>query len=168
LEKEFKAYIELRNDIDKMCGKLWNELDNHMQCKAGCSSCCQAFKILPVEFEYIKRNISVSELETNQSTDTKSCKFLVNKRCSIYENRPIICRTHGFPLVRLNEEVEEYEVSFCELNFKKFPLENFTSENVLLEDQYNSNLYQLNKKYLKAVNDTSYDVAELIEVNALI
>ncbi len=45
-----------------------------------------------------------------------SCPLLVNDRCSIYEARPLICRTQGLPLL-LEAEDGGLEVDFCPLNF---------------------------------------------------
>lgn len=136
-----------------------------MKCGAGCSSCCQAFKILPIEYEYIQQQLKLNNITTTNKVKKGECKYLIDNKCSIYEYRPIICRTHGFPLVRLNEEVEEYEVSFCELNFIKFPLEQFNANNVFFEDTYNSKLLQLNNKYLSAQKEQKYDPGQLLEVN---
>jgi len=44
-----------------------------------------------------------------------ACTFLYNDRCSIYEARPIICRTQGAPLFIQSENVLDY----CPLNFEK-------------------------------------------------
>ena len=45
-----------------------------------------------------------------------ACPLLVEDRCSIYESRPLICRTQGLPLL-IEAEDGEAEVDFCPLNF---------------------------------------------------
>lgn len=45
-----------------------------------------------------------------------ACPLLVDDRCSIYESRPLICRTQGLPLL-IEAEDGEQEVDFCPLNF---------------------------------------------------
>ncbi len=157
----------MRTEIDEACSKLWRLHSNSMQCQSGCSSCCQAFKILPVEYESIKENLKNLSFKINSEAKQGECKFLVDNKCQIYEHRPIICRTHGYPLVRLNEELEEYEVSYCPLNFKDYPLENFNSENVFFEDTFNSKLYQLNKDYLIDTSNDDYDAGQLLKLNSL-
>jgi Fe-S-cluster containining protein len=42
--------------------------------------------------------------------------MLVNDRCSIYQSRPLICRTQGLPLL-IEAEDGGQEVDFCPLNF---------------------------------------------------
>src|SRR5262249_57582010 len=45
-----------------------------------------------------------------------SCPLLVDDRCSIYQSRPLICRTQGLPLL-MEAEDGGLEVDFCPLNF---------------------------------------------------
>jgi len=45
-----------------------------------------------------------------------TCPLLVDDHCSIYESRPLICRTQGLPLL-MEAEDGEREVDFCPLNF---------------------------------------------------
>lgn len=164
----FKEYLDIRNEVEQECGALWSEHNKHMNCKDGCASCCQSFKIFPIEFYAIKTALSKTDVKYNKDASEKECVFLINNRCSIYNERPIICRTHGYPLVRLNEEAEAYEVSFCELNFKSFPLEKFHSENVFQEDLVNSKLFMLNKKFIKSFKEQEYDVIELVESKGIV
>ena len=163
----FKKYLELRNCIDSECSKLWKIHFKNMSCKSGCSSCCQAFKVLPIEHEFIKAQLATTNFLINRDAKLKDCKFLVEDKCTIYEHRPIICRTHGYPLVRLNEEVQGYEVSYCNLNFKNISLSFFNTDNVFFEDTYNSKLYQINKTFLDSAQEENYEYGELVELNSL-
>ncbi|MGZ3809289.1 MAG: YkgJ family cysteine cluster protein, partial [Bacteriovorax sp.] len=45
----------------------------------------------------------------------RACAFLYDDRCTIYEARPVICRTQGAPLFLQEENVLDY----CPLNFKE-------------------------------------------------
>lgn len=75
--------------------------------------------------------------------------MLVNDRCSIYELRPLICRTQGLPLL-LETEDGEAEVDFCPLNF--------TAENAVADldeahlvplDELNLKLALVNLQYCR-------------------
>lgn len=161
----FSDYKSLRDEIDSKCTRLWNMHHSRMSCKNGCSLCCQSFKILPVEFHSIQSSLSEKNVTINKKHKSDQCKFLVNNSCSIYEERPVICRTHGYPLIRLNEEAGAYEVSFCELNFIDFKLEKFNRNNVFYEDKYNSKLFMLNKRFINHLTEKKYDAIQLIELN---
>lgn len=167
MKKHFEQFQEIRKKIDEQCAELWDKHNEHMQCRAGCSSCCQSFKVLPLEFHFIQESIRTKHIKINTNFTKGECKFLVDNKCMVYEDRPIICRTHGYPLARLNEEAGAYEISFCKLNFKGFQLSSFNKHNVYFEDDFNSQLYALNKEFIQEHKEFKYDSIELIEVNKL-
>ena len=47
-----------------------------------------------------------------------ACPFLVNKECSVYEYRPIICRVHGLAYLRNDIAIVPYCVN-SDLNYAK-------------------------------------------------
>jgi Fe-S-cluster containining protein len=67
-----------------------------------------AVKSLPVDVK-IKLNAHIN------SAKSKSCDLLNDKKCLIYADRPVICRTHGYPLLADGKAV------YCQNNFKKSP-----------------------------------------------
>lgn len=141
-----KEYLKLRNSIDELSGKLHGLHKNHMQCKKGCDLCCMDYEIFPIEFEHIQKSIKNKEINISDSKDG-SCIFLKDHACQIYEHRPIICRTHGLPLLFMNDD--QWELSACELNFTEFEDDGFSEENTFLQDKFNSQLFMLNKSFLK-------------------
>ncbi|NCB09582.1 MAG: hypothetical protein EOM73_15670 [Bacteroidia bacterium] len=165
----FNQYKELRNEIDSLSEKLEKEHAPHMKCKCGCDLCCMDYRIFPVEFysilqELKNRNYTGSDLSKIQ--DEESCIFLKNHRCQIYESRPVICRTHGLPLLFANEE-GEWELSACELNFTDFDLEDFTPENTFPQDKFNSELFMLNKQFIEANPKSGFNEFTLIPIKNL-
>ena len=93
--------------------------------------------------------------------------FLKNHRCTIYNSRPIICRTHGLPLLFTNNEAE-WELSACELNFQEFDLEKFTSKNTFPQDKFNSKLFLLNKAFINEFDEIKYGEFDLIPIKNLV
>ena len=143
-----KKYIELRKSIDKRSNQLHSLHKNHMQCKKGCDHCCMDYEIFPIEFDHIKNSIKDIDIRVEPSIGG-SCIFLKDHVCQIYEHRPIICRTHGLPLLFMNDD--QWELSVCELNFTNFDDEDFTVENTFPQDKFNSQLFMINKEYLKEI-----------------
>lgn len=110
-----------------------------MHCKNGCSKCCYVdLSVFNIEAEFIRDWFSSLSLEVKSIIKEKwnkplavqenffgqmveSCPFLVNESCSIYEARPLICRTQGLPLKFTLEEQED--VDACPLNFNDQELE---------------------------------------------
>ena len=139
-------YLELRASIDKFSDQLHKLHKKHMKCQKGCDHCCMDYEIFPIEFDHIKKSIEDQAIETTVSQDG-SCIFLKDHVCQIYDHRPIICRTHGLPLLFMNDN--QWELSACELNFTEFDDEDFTPENTFPQDKFNSQLFVLNREYLK-------------------
>lgn len=160
----YSKYYKLREEIDGIIRKLIEIHHSEINCKSGCSSCCENFSILPVEFYSIKNEIEKFKIST-EIADKNSCKFLINNKCSIYKSRPVICRTQGVPLLFMSEDYN-FELSVCDLNFSDFDFQKFNSENTYSLDTYNSELFMLNKEFIENF-DRKYSEFELISINEL-
>jgi uncharacterized protein len=93
------------------------------QCKNGCSKCCYTdISVFEVEASNIKAWFSALSQEEQKKIQAKwelprtegSCIFLRNESCSIYEARPLICRTQGLALKFMAHE--EVSIDICPLN----------------------------------------------------
>ncbi|WP_159517072.1 YkgJ family cysteine cluster protein [Sunxiuqinia indica] len=163
MKKQFDNYHELKDQIDLLTEKLSDTHKNHMVCKKGCDLCCMDYNVFPVEYNSIKMKIENEPIDFQESTDG-SCIFLKDHACQIYEHRPIICRTHGLPLLFMNEE--QWELSACELNFTDFDDEDFSAKNTFPQDKFNSELFIVNKNYIKE-NNLLHSEFDLIPLNKL-
>lgn len=86
------------------------------------------------------------------------CPALINGACSVYEARPVICRTHGFPLLYVDEDTQEALLDVCPLNFSEAEeqLENLAEDEVLLMHTINEYLVGTHLRYLqKTTGDVS-------------
>ena len=167
----FAPYYKLRKEIDLLSETLEKVHENHINCKKGCDLCCMAISVFPVEFYAIKAELgteiqSLSGLSVPK--DTVQCPFLVDHSCAIYESRPVICRTHGLPLVYMSMESDEYELSLCELNFTEYDFLDFVEENTYPMDRINSQLYQINKNFVATFEDGKYTEQDRIPLKELI
>jgi Fe-S-cluster containining protein len=165
LNRYFNGYLHLREEIDNECSRLEKLHKNYLSCAPGCTGCCVNFNIFPVEFYSIREENSKGGININKSYTEGNCVFLVDNLCSIYGSRPIICRTHGLPLLAMGEE--EWELSHCELNFKENPPE-FNESNTFQADRYNSKLFILNRKFIQALKEKQYNEFDLIPLSNLI
>ena len=162
-EEFFKQYFIIRDELDHHCAELYKLHGPHLNCKAGCDSCCMDFSILPVEFYAIKNQAGDNLKDGKRPGVDSECAFLVNHRCVIYDARPIICRTQGLPMLYMGEE--EWELSACELNFTHF--DEFTEENTFPQDKYNSRLFLLNQKFIENIPDKPFRKNDLIPLKKL-
>jgi Fe-S-cluster containining protein len=122
------------------------------------------FRIFPVEYKAIERFVEKTQPPVNSAADHGQCPFLIDGACSVYSHRPVICRTHGLPLLSMGDE--EWELNHCELNFTDGETE-FTTENCLITDRINSRLFMLNREYLGSENPEGYSEFDLLPLSSL-
>ncbi|RKD88226.1 YkgJ family cysteine cluster protein [Mangrovibacterium diazotrophicum] len=159
----FEKYQRFIANVDKLTESLSSLHSKHMQCRKGCDLCCMNYRIFPVEYFAVQQALSEKPVKTMESKDG-SCVFLKDHACQIYEHRPFICRTHGLPLLYMNED--QWELSACELNFTEFDDEDFSAENTFPQDRFNSELFQLNKQFI-ADNKLNFSEFDLLEMKDL-
>ena len=165
----FAPYYQLRNEIDALSKSLEKVHHQHLNCKKGCDLCCMAISVFPVEFYAIKAEAdleSLARLAVPQNDE--DCRYLVDHSCVIYPSRPVICRTHGLPLLYVSLDVDDYELSCCELNFTDFDLADFDEENTYPMDRINSKLYQINKNFVASFENGRYSETDRIPMAELI
>ena len=103
-------YEKFLKSIDGDLAKIFENQKEYICCKEGCSLCCERgdYPISALEYNYMmigydKLDSEIkSKIKENTNTLIKEnkesmyvCPFLIEKRCSIYENRPIVCRAFG-------------------------------------------------------------------------
>lgn len=170
VEEIKNAYKALREELDAEIIRLEKQHQKHLACKKGCDLCCMNFSVFPIEFEVIREEVGgrflpVNLTEHDENQTPASCVFLKNHLCSIYNSRPFICRTHGLPLLYMNND--EWELSHCELNFTKAQEDYFEEENTFLQDKWNSRLFMLNREFISLNNTYKYSDIELIPLSYL-
>lgn len=160
-------YFKLRDEVDNICSKLHTIHAKSTACKMGCSSCCMNFSVFPVEFYVIREEIKSRRLKVEHNGTNDACIFLHNHNCTIYNSRPFICRSHGLPILAMDAEGENWELSFCPLNFNHVNDDYFSFENSFDQDTINSKLYQINQKFLQTKEGKQFENEVLIEVSKL-
>lgn len=106
-----KKFRKPGKDVFKSLKELYSFFDSFFEysnglvaCKNGCSYCCHMeVGIYTVEAELIANEIGVpmdklqnvhSYRQNGWMDMQRPCPFLVDNSCSIYEIRPMVCRTH--------------------------------------------------------------------------
>lgn len=162
----FERYLSLRAEVDSLCKDLTEAHSDHLSCKKGCSSCCMDFSVFPLEFFAINHFLNRKTPDIARPESEEACPFLVKDACTIYDHRPIICRTQGLPLLFTGDE--GWELSACELNFTNFDFSEFDTENTFPQDKFNSKLYLINKEYIESLPGKPYGALELLELRTLL
>jgi Fe-S-cluster containining protein len=133
--QNLKPLMELQLNTSSFFNQFYQKHQAHMQCKAGCAQCChvdlsifegEAVAILQwaINLDKEKKQELLALLNSPEQTTVfkknKACVFLRNNQCTIYEARPIICRTQGVALQyksKINKDETQINVDVCPLNF---------------------------------------------------
>jgi Fe-S-cluster containining protein len=150
-------YRRLRDQVDQLVGRLETIHRDAIQCKQGCTHCCVNLTVWPVEFFAIAEDLGAAGIKP-VFDPTAACGFLKDGLCQIYAFRPIICRTHGLPLVYLDDEQDEpaYGVTFCEKNFQEADDSAFGPDNTLDMDAVNQALAHLQAAFVETPQTLSF------------
>lgn len=103
-----------------------------LHCRSGCYSCCvDDITVFEVEAENIRRN-HAELLSSGTPHASGACAFLDEQgACRIYDHRPYVCRTQGYPLRWLDEDEDGQVVEMrdiCPLNDGNEPVEAIAAE----------------------------------------
>ncbi len=136
--KSVQLYSQLIEKINQYETRLLEKYSSDIACRRGCDSCCILESVFPVEAYVISESIRSGEVTTGIISENLpgKCVFLKDGSCSIYIVRPVICRTHGYPVYI------DGKVDFCPENFKGRNA--IDSENILSLDNLNSALASIN------------------------
>lgn len=126
------ALVVLRRRVEAHFEAALARSPGQMQCRAGCSRCChQRFGVFEVEAHRVRAALArlgradgaLRERVRQQADDPAThhhCALLVDDRCTVYDERPLICRTHGLP-TRVREPglatTGQGTLQGCPLNF---------------------------------------------------
>jgi len=139
-----QKYAELISDLDSAIDeKNDGILKDKLKCGPGCSSCCERFSLLPIEAFAVQNAAKENREDFNE--DPGKCVLLINDLCTVYESRPVICRTQGLALAYINHDEGTIEVSACPINFPD-DFE-FTMDHLLDMDSFNGRLAEINLQY---------------------
>jgi Fe-S-cluster containining protein len=110
-------YQELIHEADRMAVRLTGHYREHLVCRPGCSACCRHdLSLFPVEAAAVRAAVLAPAEGTRTLIAGRAgggpCAYplLVDDRCAVYPDRPLICRTQGLSL--LIEEGGERTVVF--------------------------------------------------------
>jgi len=153
--------------VDTHIQQVEKDYPDEIVCKKGCDSCCRFLNLFPVEAfalsaAFVQMDTSIREhVRAALKKNTMACPLLINHQCRLYEARPIICRTHGFPLYF--EKNGALLVDFCPKNFKG--VTSFGKEALFDLEQLNTLLAAINKQFLESI-ETSTPLADRIPISS--
>jgi len=122
--ESYKSFID---ELDKELAVYFEKQADYICCKKGCSACCEKgdYPLTEIELYYLMQGYSKldNDIKTVVQENCKNmikgevCPFLINKECSVYAYRPIICRVHGLAYEIKNNKVK---LPYCAGEGKNF------------------------------------------------
>jgi hypothetical protein len=140
--------------VDALCGRIETEFGEHLACRKGCDACCRHLSLFRVEGAALAEALmrcpagvaARIRRRVRQSTVDGPCPLLEDGACLLYEARPIICRTHGLPLlIRLDGK---QQVDCCPRNFRD--VESLPAPAVIHLEVLNATLATINAHFVAA------------------
>jgi Fe-S-cluster containining protein len=150
---DLQNYLNLLGRVDELCGLTAARFGSQISCGPGCDSCCRHLSIFAVEAQALREALlAVSRQEASlikQKAELAGpdgpCPLLHDGLCLLYQARPIICRTHGLPLLISRDG--ESSVDFCPQNFRE--LASIPGSDVIDLDRLNAILAAINSVFLQ-------------------
>ncbi len=155
-------YKQLISRVDALCSAIAALLGDQITCSAGCSSCCTSITIFPVEAAAMWESLkNLPEFQADEilrhvaeHAEGERCPLLLHNHCLLYKARPIICRTHGLPIIYSVDGARSSDC--CPHNLTE--TETVSGPNVVDLDKLNSLLVAVNSLYLSQTENTEPDV----------
>jgi Fe-S-cluster containining protein len=145
-------YRQLIARVDELCRAIAAQLGEQITCSPGCSSCCTSITVFPVEAAALREtlnNLPTPEADAihrhvSAHAAGERCPLLSHHHCLLYEARPIICRTHGLPIIYTTDNQRSSDC--CPLNMTG--VEAISGANVVDLDKLNTLLVAVNSIFL--------------------
>lgn len=131
MKQAYEKYLEI---IDKYLQKFFERQKDYIFCKEGCSLCCEngSYPFSRLEFDYLMYGFSqlsddikiqiideVKQLKKEKEKNNEEkffhkCPFLIDKKCSVYQYRALICRNYGLMYYYQSKEgKQKYHMPCC-------------------------------------------------------
>ena len=150
-------YFALRTRVDELCHVIGQGFATHIACTAGCDRCCRHLSLFPVEAfalaEAVRRlapdRVELLRNLAAAASPDSACPLLQDGLCLLYDARPIICRTHGLPLVYLQDGNQH--VDCCPDNFRD--IGSLPGNAIIRLDQLNTTLAAVNAVFIASMEE---------------
>lgn len=167
MENVLDNYRQVITRIDDLCRDIKAALHEQISCSEGCSSCCTSFTLFPVEAASLKAALdALPDLEADairshvrRYAAGERCPLLSHDRCLLYVARPIICRTHGLPI--LYTDSTERRIDCCPRNLEG--CESLSGSAVIDVDRLNVLLAAVNALF-RSQTETPHDIPERLTI----
>jgi uncharacterized protein len=173
--EKFDNYLNLLRKVDSLFETVKRRHEHSFKCMSGCYGCCQpGLSVSEIEWARINEWLQNDPDTRAKIHDLKQmlnqkdfCRLLDRDgRCSIYEVRPLICRSHGMPVSWTNDTGDSNQGELrdvCPLNFTGESLDDLSSSDVLSLDKINTLLSLINRQYDEGSSQNRHLLDQLVK-----
>ena len=140
--ERLRNYRQLVARVDELCARIEGDFREGIVCRLGCDGCCRHLSLFPVEAAALAAEIRE---RTREAAEDGPCPLLKDGACLLYGARPLICRTHGLPL--LGRRDGERFIDYCPENFKG--MESLPASAIIDLETLNATLAAVNRLFVK-------------------
>lgn len=117
--------LEALERVSSFVDRIQETCAENLACREGCDGCChQVLNLRAVEAAFLLEGVRLLSPDTasrvwsslSEIGSDKHCPLLQDGRCVVYAHRPVVCRTHGLPMVR--KEASRAVLHCCPENFR--------------------------------------------------
>jgi Fe-S-cluster containining protein len=151
--KSLENYFRLIGKVDELSRRIEDRFRDSISCARGCDACCRHLTLFPVEGAALALALKeldpdladLIRLRARRAQSGGPCPLLKDGACLLYPVRPLICRTHGLPL--LTAAGGNKRIDFCPENFRG--LDSLPGDAVIDLDLLNSGLAAINGLFVR-------------------
>ncbi|MBI4734452.1 MAG: YkgJ family cysteine cluster protein [candidate division NC10 bacterium] len=164
----FAEYEALNAKVDGFQARVRERYPGQIECRAGCSECCRRIPRLilsPVEAFYLReqfRQLPTEEqarLREASRTAMPPCPILTDEACGLHRNRPLLCRTYGYPTLSPELlKIGEPALNYCYKNFTGLTGPNTLDQDCVMNvDRVTQELWEINARFVRARWGVAFD-----------
>lgn len=163
-DQALRNYQNLVAKVEDKFEEIATRHQKHIFCQKGCHQCCAPdLSVSPVEKEAIRQFLNdhperiqnLRRIALENPHQGSRCRLLnAEGACEIYEVRPLICRSHGVPIVFRAPDEDDFEEDtepqrdVCPLNFNDVSLDALPLRDLMNVDTVNTILTVINLQWL--------------------
>lgn len=171
-DNRFDHYRQLLGRVDEKFSEIFERNRSQFQCGRGCFGCCKSgLTVTNVEAEHLlewlkghpEAVVAIQAAKRDRTIGIEFCGFLdADGSCLVYEARPVVCRSHGAPiLVPMENDADQLEGDVCPLNFENSNLSALPQTDWIRIDTLNTILARIDMAFSKVDAGTRRELDEI-------
>jgi hypothetical protein len=156
----FAEYEALNARVEGFQARVRERYPDQIECRVGCSECCRKIPRLilsPVEAFYLREQLrrlppeEQARLREASQTAMPPCPILTDDACRLHENRPMLCRSYGYPTLSPQlMQIGQPALTYCYKNLTGLGGPTTLDPDCILNiDRVTQELWEINARFVR-------------------